>query len=160
LPTKAEKMLNRLKQVFASFDSHDVQYVVIGGIAAVLHGVPRTTFDMDILIEATHENARRLLQALREAGLGTAELTSPEEIVANAITIFQDRVRIDVQTQTPGIEFEDAWVRRETMVYDGQPFFILSKKDLIASKSAAGRQVDMEDVRVLQLEEKEDEAPG
>ncbi len=44
-------MLNRLQDVFASFQGHDVKYVVIGGIAAVLHGVPRATFDLDILID-------------------------------------------------------------------------------------------------------------
>ncbi len=52
-------MLNRLQDVFKSFQQHDARYVVIGGIAAILHGVPRATFDLDILIEATPENARR-----------------------------------------------------------------------------------------------------
>lgn len=46
-------MLNRLQNVFASFQSHEVKYVVIGGIATVLHGVPRATFDLDILIETS-----------------------------------------------------------------------------------------------------------
>ncbi len=52
-------MLNRLQGVFRSFQQHDVKYVVIGGIAAILHGVPRATFDLDILIEATPDNAQR-----------------------------------------------------------------------------------------------------
>ncbi len=51
-------MLNRLKDVFASFQRHEVKYVVIGGIAAVLHGVPRATFDLDVFIEATEDNAQ------------------------------------------------------------------------------------------------------
>ena len=144
-------MLNRLKKVFASFDSHEVRYVIIGGVAAVLHGVPRTTIDLDILIEATPANARRLLDALEEAGLGTASLTTAEELIANAITIFQDRVRVDVQTTTPGISFEEAWKRRTTMHYRDQAFWVLSRGDLIASKLAAGRKVDMEDVRLLRL---------
>jgi hypothetical protein len=46
-------MLNRLKDVFKSFQQHEVRYVVIGGIAVALHGVPRATFDLDILIDAT-----------------------------------------------------------------------------------------------------------
>jgi hypothetical protein len=54
-------MLNRLQAVFESLHCHEVRYVVIGGIAAVLHGVPRSTFDLDILIDATPENADRLL---------------------------------------------------------------------------------------------------
>ena len=144
-------MLNRLKDVFASFERHDVHYVVIGGIAAILHGVPRATFDLDILIEPTPQNAQRLLQALLDAGLGTAALTNAQELLANEITVFTDRVRIDVQTSTPGLQFADAWRRRETMTFEGQKFFVACKDDLVASKKASGRVVDMEDVRLLEL---------
>ena len=80
-------MLNRLQDVFASLNRHDVRYVVIGGIAAVLHGVPRATFDLDLLIEPSPDNAERLVAALLEANLGTAALTSPREILANEITV-------------------------------------------------------------------------
>lgn len=62
-------MLNLLKDVFSSFQKHNVRYLVIGGIAAVLHGVPRATFDLDILIEANEENAQRLLKALEETAI-------------------------------------------------------------------------------------------
>ena len=65
-------MLNRLQGVFRSLRRHDVKYVVIGGIAAVLHGVPRATFDLDILIEAMPENAQRLLDALLDERFSTA----------------------------------------------------------------------------------------
>jgi ribulose bisphosphate carboxylase small subunit len=147
-------VLNRLQDVFASLQKHQVKYLIIGGIAAVLYGVPRATFDLDILIEATPGNARRLLDALVEANLGTATLTSAEELLAHEITIFQDRVRIDVQTSTPGLKFEEAWRNRETMEYRGQKFHVVSKQDLIASKQAAGREVDLEDVRLLTLDDK------
>jgi len=138
-----------------SFQKHGVKYVVIGGIAAVLHGVPRATFDLDILIEATLDNAKRLLDALLDANLGTASLISAEELLANEITIFKDRIRIDVQTKTPGLLFEDAWQHREVMNYQGQDFYVLSLEDLIASKHASGRKVDLEDVRLLELGKKD-----
>ena len=143
-------MLKRLQSVFASLRSHDVRYVVIGGIAAIAHGVPRATFDLDILIEATLENATKLLAAFEEAGLGTSALTTPSEILEREITIFSDRVRIDVQTFTPGLTFENAWTRKVTMSYQGQEFFVASREDLIASKRAAGREKDLEDVRALE----------
>lgn len=60
-------MLNRLEDVFASLNRHDVRYLVVGGIAAVLHGVPRATFDLDILIDPTDDNATALLSALGDA---------------------------------------------------------------------------------------------
>jgi len=148
-------MLNRLRDVFASFQKNDVRYVVIGGIASVLHGVPRATFGLDILIEPTAENVSRLLDAFTAAGFGTAQLTSVDEILANEITIFKDFVRIDVQTSTPGLLFQNAWDRRVTMQYQGQIFYVASREDLISSKRAAGRKVDLEDVRLLKLADSE-----
>jgi hypothetical protein len=148
-------MLNQLKDVFESLQKHNVHYVVIGGIAAVLHGVPRATFDLDILINPTPENGQKLLDALTDAKLGTALLVSAEELLAHEITIFKDRVRIDVQTITPGLRFEDAWKNREEMEYQGQLFYVVSREDLIASKKAAGREIDLEDVRLLNLDDLE-----
>lgn len=146
-------MLNRLTGVFESFQRHDVRYLVIGGIAAILYGVPRATFDLDILIEATPDNAKQLLDALLDAGMGTASLTNVEELLSNEITVFKDWVRIDVLTTAPGIDFQEAWKRRETMMYQGQTFSVVSRKDLISSKKALGRAVDLEDVRLLELPE-------
>jgi hypothetical protein len=144
-------MLNQLQGVFSSFHDHNVRYVIIGGIAAILHGVPRATFDLDILIEATPDNAQRMLDALLDAGLGTASLTTAEAVLAHEITIFRDKVRIDVQTSTPGLDFAQAWARREKMNYAGQVFYVVSRNDLIASKRAAGRDRDLEDIRLLEL---------
>jgi len=151
-------MLNRLKDVFKSFQQHEVKYVVIGGIAAVLYGVPRATFDLDILVEATPENIQTLLDALLDAGIGTSSLATVDEILSNEITIFKDRVRIDVQTSTPGLSFQDAWKRRNTMEYQGQVFCVVSSDDLISSKRAAGRAVDLEDVRLLELPDDQKDA--
>jgi len=144
-------MIHRLQRVFESFRSHEVKYLVIGGVAAILHGVPRTTLDLDILIEATLENAQRLLKAMKEGGLATAAMISPEELLAKEITIFRDRARIDVQTSTPGIDFGQAWTRRSEMTFRGVRLFVASKEDLIASKQAAGRITDFDDVRLLRL---------
>ena len=85
-------MLNRLKDVFKSLQKHDVKYVVIGGIASVLHGVPRATFDLDILIEALPDNAQRLLNALTDAGLQIEFLHEFEKSPYNS---FPEMVKTD-----------------------------------------------------------------
>lgn len=144
-------MLNRLQTVFECLHSREVRYVVIGGIAAVLHGVPRMTFDLDLLIDPEIDNARRLLQAFDAAGLGTASLTTPEQLLEQEITIFNDLVRIDVQTRTPGITFSEAWSTRVTTDFQGTTIHLVSREMLIASKTAAARPKDLEDVRILQL---------
>lgn len=142
-----------MQDVFRSFQNHKVRYVIIGSIAAVLHGVPRATFDLDILIEATLENAQRLLDALNEAEISTTGLTNAQNILSHEISVFQDRVRIDVQTKTPGLTFEQAWGNHKTMYFNEQAFYIVSREDLISSKSASGRDIDLEDVRILRLKD-------
>ena len=144
-------MLNQFQDVFKYFQKNEVRYLVIGGIASVLYGVPRATFDLDILIDPTIENAQNLLNALSEAELGTASLTSAETLLSHEITIFRDRIRIDVQTSKPGIEFLEAWENREILQHQNQHIYLLSKNDLIASKLASGREIDLEDVRILTL---------
>jgi hypothetical protein len=68
----------------------------------------------------------------------------------------QGRVRIDVQTSTPGLSFKDGWTHRNTLEYQGQSFYVASREDLISSKKAAGRTVDLDDVRLLELPNKKD----
>jgi predicted nucleotidyltransferase len=140
--------------VFKSLEKHSVKYVVIGGIASVIHGVPRATFDLDILIEADEGNVKNLLAAFLDAGLATADLITPEELLKNEITVFNDSVRIDVQTFTPGLIFREAWENKDAVKNQDYTLFVLSREDLIKSKTAAGRQADIEDVRILQNNEK------
>ena len=141
-------MLDQLQIIFASLQKHKVKYLVIGGIASVLYGVPRATFNLDILIDVNRSNTRRLLDAFHEAGLGKASLTPPDDVLSHEMTIFRDRVRIDLQIKTLGLVFSDAWKRREIMEFNGQKFWVVSKDALIISTRAAGRTIDLEYVRL------------
>jgi predicted nucleotidyltransferase len=152
-------MLDQYVEVIKSLNSREVKYVIIGGTAAIVHGVPRMTFDLDILIEATPENASLLLDAFLDARLGTALLTTPEALLSKEITIFNDRVRIDVQTSTPGLTFAEAWSRREILTFEGVDFPIASRPDIIASKRAAGRPIDLDDVKSLEAGDDSQSSP-
>jgi len=151
-------MLQRLPHVFRALNRHQVRYLVIGGVAAVLYGVSRTTFDLDLWIEPTLENARRLLRALEEAGFGTATLTTPEAVLEHEITVFQDWIRIDVFTHVPGLHFPSAWENRHSARIQDVAIWVLSREDLITAKKATGRPQDLEDARVLENLPDDDEA--
>jgi hypothetical protein len=58
--------------VFESLNSRGVQFDVIGGINAIIHSVTCAMFDLDMLIDASFENARKLLTALEDASLACA----------------------------------------------------------------------------------------
>ena len=66
-PTEFSELLKLLNQ-------QEVRYLVVGGYAVTYHGYPRTTGDLDIWIEQTDENARRLVEALRGFGFDLPEL--------------------------------------------------------------------------------------
>jgi predicted nucleotidyltransferase len=137
------------KDLYASFASHNVRYLLIGGAAVILHGSDRNTLDVDIFIEPTAENAAKALQALRDAGFGTAWLIESDELLAKNVTIFDDLIPVDLHTNPSGLDFASAWQRGEIRELHGIPVTVVCLEDLIASKEAAGRPQDLEDVEVL-----------
>src|SRR5437762_8794433 len=54
----------QFKSLLSSLESNHVQFVIIGGVAATLHGAARVTFDLDIVYERTPENLNKLVDAL------------------------------------------------------------------------------------------------
>lgn len=141
-------------EVIKSLNSHKVKYVVIGGNAAIYYGVARGTFDLDLLIEATKENAEQLMTALKAIRFGTAHKLTAERLLSNEITTFNDWIPVDVQTRTPGVRFATAWKNREVKRFRSVSVPFLSRRDLIRAKRAAGRPVDLENVRLLQISKK------
>jgi len=92
--------------------------------------------------------ARRRLKP-RPAGFNPLPWKS--ECIGNQITTFDDYVRIDVMTSTPGLAFTDAWGRKIVARFEGEAVYPASREHLLASKRASGRQQDLEDVRILEL---------
>lgn len=137
------------RAVYRSFDSHGVKYVLIGGLAAVLYGSPRLTKDVDLFIEPTLGNASRALAALKAIGFRTASLTTPAKMLAHEVTIFEDYMRVDLLTVVKGLSFPDAWRRRAMKRIEGINVPVLHLKDLIKSKRAAGRSIDLEEIKIL-----------
>lgn len=67
----------------------------------------------------------------------------------------EDRVLLDERSSAPGIRFEHAWEKREQTENQGQTFYLISRKDLIASMTGVGLNVDLEDVQVLERSDEE-----
>lgn len=136
-------------KVYRSLNRHKVKYVLIGGMAAILYGSPRLTRDTDILVESTLENCRKLTAALKAAGFGTASLTTAEKVLKNEINMFRDYIRLDVLTKAKGLSFQQAWANRVIKRIKGVRLPMIAFSDLIVSKKAAARDIDLYDVRTL-----------
>jgi predicted nucleotidyltransferase len=135
--------------VCAALNGTGAHYLVIGGIACILHGHVRATTDVDILIERTVENAARVLEALSEVGYGFAREWLPEEIIRKPITLIGDDPAVDIFTVAWSVKYADAVARSTTVEIEGVTIPLLGLEDLIATKRT-GRPQDTADLEVLQ----------
>ena len=142
-------MLRDYLKLYKSLNDNKVKYLIIGGIAAIVYGVPRTTLDIDIFIEPSQENATRLLKALKDSGFGTASLTTPLKIVRNEINVFEDYLRVDVFTKPKALVFDKVWKNKKVKIINGIKVNFASIEDIIISKKASKRPLDKEDIKIL-----------
>jgi predicted nucleotidyltransferase len=130
-------------------NGHRVKFVIVGGHAVAAHGRPRLTADLDIFVQPTKTNAKRIVAAISEFGFGTLDssrLTQPNQVVF----MGREPFRIDVLTSIDGVSFESAWAHRKRSVLDGIRVAFLGRSDLIRNKRAAGRPKDLLDVALLE----------
>jgi len=128
-----------------------VKFLLVGAYAMAVHGYPRSTMDIDLLIMPEPENASLVLQALTVFGAPIEEL-SVDDLQKEGI-IFQIGVapcRIDILTSIDGINFEDAYLRSELVDIEGIPIHVLSVQDIIVNKRATGRTKDLADAEMLE----------
>jgi predicted nucleotidyltransferase len=153
-----------IEQVLAALEAVKVRYLVVGGVAVVLHGHLRTTADLDLVVELAPDNARRAIAAL--AGLGfRARAPVPMERFAEAaarrewvkdkgLTVFSlwsDRfpaLEVDLFVEEP-LDFDAAYARAVRVPLDRTTVTVVALEDLIALKEAAGRPIDVADVEAL-----------
>ena len=135
-------------------NKHNVRYCVIGSFALAFHARPRYTKDMDILIEPTTDNARRLLIALDEFGFGSLNLAANDFTTqGNIIQLGYEPVRIDIITSIKGLVFADLWKSRIQGPYGKQTINFIDRLNLIRSKKLSNRAQDKVDLKLLMSDE-------
>ncbi len=140
-----------LKECVASFLFRHVEFLVVGGHAVAFHGYPRLTEDLDLLVRPTHENGRRLVEALKAFGFASLGLepdafTVPDRV----IQLGRAPNRIDLLTGIPGVTFNEAWSARVEADLDGLKVFMIGRDALIRNKRATGRPQDLADAERLE----------
>jgi predicted nucleotidyltransferase len=148
-PPRRPAPTTRLAQVCRELNSARVKYVLVGAAAMQLWGTTRATRDIDILIEPTVANARRLLAALSKLGFGLAAELSPEEVARRPVTIIGDIPNVDVLTRAWNLKFADAKAQAIVFEVEGVRVPAASIDHLIESKRT-GRLQDAADIEVLE----------
>jgi len=137
-----------LLRVCSVLNSAGANYLVIGGFACILHGLVRTTEDVDILVEGSHANLQKVIDGLAKLEDGAAAELKPVDFETNLVIKIADEVEVDVSTRAWKVSFEDAFPGRLIANVEGVEIPYIGMDALIDSKSTY-REKDQADV--LQL---------
>lgn len=145
--------------VIRALDEHGVRYVIVGGVAARLHGSPTLTEDIDVTPERSADNLRRLAAALKDLG---ARLAVPDVEGGLAVPLDQDTFsspvmkftttagEIDVVLEPTGVGgFDQLHPRAVDFEVSGIRLRVAALDDIIASKEASGRAKDRAQLGIL-----------
>lgn len=152
----------RYLELVKALDAAGVRFVVVGGVAVILHGVPRTTYDLDLIVDLAPENVERLVSLMDRLGYRPRAPVDPHGLAdparrdawvrekgLRAFTFWHERgPEIDVLLDV-GADYAVAARDALTLDVEGSPLRIASIDVLIALKSASGREQDRSDIEAL-----------
>ena len=153
-----------LESLFQCLNESGGRYVLVGGLAVVLHGHLRATGDVDLVVDLAPEQARRTIAALEGAGfqpyvpVPASDFTDPRKRAEwtrdKAMLVFSLRPRegvpvVDLFLEPP-LPFEDLWERSVLVTMRGVPVRVAASSDLIELKRRAGRPEDLLDAAALE----------
>lgn len=138
------------EELLRLFNKHKVKYCIVGAFAVAFYAQPRYTKDMDILVEASLENGRKLINALKDFGFESLKL-SPEDFTESKqiIQLGYEPVRIDLLTSIEGTCFEEVWKHKKRGTYGKTKVFFIGLNELINNKKALNRKQDQADIELL-----------
>lgn len=142
----------RPADIFAALSDTRVDYVTIGGMAMIAHGVVRATIDVDIVPSPDAENRERLVAAL--GMLGAQPAGEPDAAITHELLDREANMRFDtVAGQVDVLSaaqyrrlYPDLRARALEVEVDGVPIVVASRNDLIRLKAATGRDRDLLDI--------------
>jgi len=138
------------KEFLRLLNENQVEYLLTGSYAVGYYGSPRATGAMDIWVNATRDNAARIVRVLIAFGFSPDTVSAepflrPHQIVRMGVP----PVRIELLTTLSGVDFEACYARRVVDSVDEVEVQILSLADLKLNKQAAGRLKDLGDLEDL-----------
>jgi hypothetical protein len=144
------------RRILELLERHGVEYVVVGGVAAVLQGAPVTTFDIDTLIKVDAANIDRLVAALADLDARYRQHANlrptHEDLAAGGhLLLMTNSGPLDVLGFIGGGKrYEDVVTSARSMAVGALSIRVLSLEALIADKKALGRDKDLAAVRMLE----------
>jgi len=140
------------RDLLAALLGTGARFLIVGAHALSIHGAPRATVDLDVWVEPTTENARKVWQALvifgaplDTLGISEADFTTPDIVAQFGLPPN----RIDILTGVSGLTFGEAWADRLEQNVDRMTLPFIGRASLIRNKRASGRKRDLGDIESL-----------
>ena len=146
-------MIEDFRDILAALVAANAKFLVVGAHALAAHGVPRMTRDIDILVEPSPDNARRVWRALASFGAPLDSLKIREADLATVDRVIQFGLppwRIDIMTSISGVSFAEAWNGRMNDDMLGVQVAFIGRDAFIRNKRASGRNKDLGDIDALE----------
>ena len=138
-----------IQKLLQSLLDHKVTFLVIGAWALPAYGYNRMTQDIDIFIEPTEKNARRIIPALKAIGYDVVDGVDVTIFLTKKVLLRQYILRTDIHPFVSGVSFEEAWAHRIETEIKGIKVLVPALEDFITMKETAGRDKDKIDLEVL-----------
>jgi hypothetical protein len=148
-------LLQELAEIISVLNDNEIEYAVCGGLALTIHGFPRATFDIDILIKSDSLEKAYALAAEKGYDIKGLDMSFKERAVeirrVSKIDDDGEVLSLDLLLVTPQVD--DVWETREKLFWENRDLWIVSREGLIKMKQLAGRAKDLIDIDRLQNEE-------
>ena len=151
------------EEILQEFQKQKVRYVIVGGIAINLHGFLRSTADMDILVDMTDKNLKKIVGILKKKGYHVKQPVDPMGIAnekirhdwihgknMKAFNFYKENEykEVDIIIESP-VSYQEAKVNALQLKIGSMKIPVISIDDLIKMKSKTGRDVDQRDIEQL-----------
>jgi hypothetical protein len=151
-------MANIFNEDFRDFidalNKQEVEYLLVGGYAVILHGYRRSTGDMDIWVNVTAENHKKLIKAFLAFGLPTVDISEENFLDSDEMDVFTygiPPVCIEILKKVKGCDFNEAYKISQLFDESGLQIRFIHINTLIEAKTASGRYKDLDDIEKLSL---------
>ena len=148
--------LEDLVALCRSLEREGVRYVLIGGFAVILHGLVRTTKDVDLLVDPSEENVRAVKRALGTLPDNAAALVADGDVASYRVVRVADEIVVDLLAEACGITYAEAIASGTETMLIGDVAVPVAGKELLVRMKQTVRDSDRADVRFLLMRIEED----
>ena len=140
------------KDFIQHLNDQDVRYILVGDYSVILHGYSRTTGDMDIWVDRTSENYKKIKLAFLGFGMPVFDMTEDNFLNHPEWEVFtfgKPPSSIDIMIKVKGLDFNESYDQAVYFEEDGLQIRTIHFNNLINAKKASGRSKDLNDLENL-----------